>query len=116
MSKKKTQSTKPKQIKLTPEEIAVLLAQLEVSNLGNDAKSIFKGLVDLNGWLIQQLEEGNLTIAKLRRLFACISEPNKKKERKGKANKSSNGEKKGHGRNHSDEYTGATAEKLSIMI
>ena len=112
MSKKKTQSTKPKQIKLTPEEIAVLLAQLEGSNLGNDAKSIFKGLVDLNGWLIQQLEEGNLTIAKLRRLFACISEPNKKKERKGKANKSSNGEKKGHGRNHSDEYTGATTEEV----
>jgi len=49
MSKRKTQSTKPKQIKLTPEEIAVLLAQLEGSNLGNDAKSIFKGLVDLNG-------------------------------------------------------------------
>lgn len=103
--KKKDQ---PKQIKLSPEEIESLLSELKNCNLTGFAKTFFEGLVDLNVWLIQQLEEGKLNIAKLRRLFACISEPNNKhKDRKDKANNGEKGSAKGHGRNHSDEYIGA---------
>ena len=114
MAKKKQNSkqTRPKQIKLTPEEVSALLERLEGSNLEDDAKLLFEGLVNLNGWLTQQLHEGKLTIAKLRRLFACPSESSKRKDRKDKANKGSGEKKKGHGRNHSDEYTGAETEEV----
>ena len=114
MAKKKQNSkqTRPKQIKLTPEEVSALLERLAGSNLEDDAKLLFEGLVNLNGWLTQQLHEGKLTIAKLRRLFACPSESSKRKDRKDKANKGSGEKKKGHGRNHSDEYTGAETEEV----
>ena len=75
-------------------------------------KVFLSGLINSNGWLIQQLHEGKLTIAKLRRLFACPSESSKHKDRKDKANKSSDDKKKDHGRNHSDEYTGAATEEV----
>jgi len=109
---KKQQQKKPKQIKLTPEEIEQALSKISTCNLDEDMKALVSGLINSNGWMIQQIQEGKLTIAKLRRLFACVSEPNKKKERKTKANKNSNSKKKGHGRNHSDEYTGATTEEI----
>ena len=91
---KKQQQKKPKQIKLTPEEIEQALSKISTCNLDEDMKALVSGLINSNGWMIQQIQEGKLTIAKLRRLFACVSEPNKKKERKTKANKNSNSKRK----------------------
>ena len=76
MAKKQS---KPTQVKLTPKELESLLKEITESNLGDIAKKVFEGLIDLNGWLTEQLEEGKLSINKLKRLFACISEPNNKK-------------------------------------
>jgi len=107
MSKRK-KITQPKQIKLTVEEVEMLIKNIKDCNLSNEIKDFVTGLIHSNGWLTQQLQEGKLTIAKLRRLFACISEPNRCKERKLQANKSKTNEPSaGHGRNHSDTYSGA---------
>lgn len=107
--------SKPKQIKLSPEELENLLKELSESNLSDLAKEVFGGLVDLNGWLIDQLEAGKLNITKLKRLFSCISEPNNKKQRKSKANASVT-DNKGHGRTHSDAYVGAEEIQLNHDI
>ena len=105
---KRKETDQPKQIKLSPEEIEMLVNNIKDCNLSDEIKSFVTGLIHSNGWLTQQLQEGKLTIAKLRRLFACISEPNNKhKDRKDKANNGEKGSAKGHGRNHSDEYIGA---------
>ena len=108
MAKKQS---KPTQVKLTPKELESLLKEITESNLGDIAKKVFEGLIDLNGWLTEQLEEGKLSINKLKRLFACISEPNNKKNRKAKANKTPSNNK-GHGQNHSNGYTGAEEIQL----
>jgi hypothetical protein len=83
-----------------------LLSNIAACNVDSSAREIISGLINSNGWLIQQLQEGNLNINKLKRLLACISEPNNKKNRQTKANKTPR-EDTGHGRTHSDAYTGA---------
>jgi transposase len=103
--------SKPKQIKLSPKDIELLLSNITACNLDSSAKDILCGLINSNGWLIQQLQEGKLSINKLKRLFACISEPNNKKDWKAKANKTPS-DTKGHGRTHSDKYTGAEEIEL----
>jgi transposase len=113
LAKKKTESQnkKPKQVKVTEEQVLKLTEVLEASNLDTDTQAFFSGLLKSNRWLIQQLEEGKLSIRKLQKIFGVNTEPNEKyKERKDRANKDQNKdnpEKKGHGKNHSDEYTGA---------
>ena len=103
--------SKPKQIKLSTKEIELLLSNIAACNLDSSAKEILSGLINSNGWLIQQLQEGKLNINKLKRLFACVSEPNNKKDWKAKANKIPS-DNKGHGRTHSDKYTGAEEIEL----
>jgi hypothetical protein len=104
--------SKPKKIKLSPEEIELLLSNIAACNLDSTAKEIVSGLINSNGWLIQQLQEGKLTINKLKRLFCCISEPNNKKLRKSKANAFVTNNK-GHGNTHSDKYVGAEEIQLN---
>jgi len=102
---------RPKQIRLTQAEVKELQSVIDNSNLPANAMEIVLGLVNLNGWLSSELEKGNLTIHKLRKLLGIIAsseKAGKRKERKDKANKGSNDDQpSGHGRNHSDEYTGA---------
>ena len=81
------------------------------SNLNADTRELVVGLIKANKWLIEQLEQGKITIKKLRKIFGVTTEKNKKsKDRKEKANgknTESSKPKPGHGRNHSDEYSGA---------
>ena len=101
----------PKAVKLTEAEIIEKFKELSDSNLTQDAQDFFAGLLKVNKWLIEQLEQGKITIKKLRKIFGVTTEKNKKsKDRKDKANgknTESNKPKPGHGRNHSDEYSGA---------
>ena len=113
MAKKSSpkKSKMPKAVKLTEAEIIEKCKVLSDSNLTQDAQEFFSGLLKANKWLIEQLEQGKITIKKLRKIFGVMTEKNKKsKDRKDKANgknTESNTPKPGHGRNHSDEYNGA---------
>ena len=119
MAKKSSpkKSKVPKAVKVTDAQIIELCKKLSDSNLEQEDQDFFAGLLKANKWLIEQLEQGKITIKKLRKVFGVTTEKNKKsKDRKDKANgkntKSSN-PKPGHGRNHSDEYSGAEEIKVN---
>ena len=106
MAKKK--NSKPEQIKLTEQEVVDYTGVLLASNLPDNMKTLFSGLLKSNRWLIQQLEKGRLTLKKLRALFGVNDESNQKyKDRKDRANKKESSLDTGHGKNHSDKYIGA---------
>lgn len=86
------------------------------SNISAESAEFAKMLIHGNAWMTQQLELGQLSIAKLRKLFQ-IQGSEKAATRKPKndpassGNKGSNTEeddKKGHGRNGADAYEGAS--------
>jgi transposase len=115
---KKTQSPKakmPKVTKLSQEQMDKFLAAIMNSNIGAENAEFAKMLIHGNAWMAQQLELGQLSIAKLRKLFQ-IQGSEKVLSRKPKKDPSSlNGssnqsesDKKGHGRNGADAYQGAT--------
>ncbi len=117
MAKKKTKNKKnnPEKVKVTDQQLIDFTQQLKDSDLSQETQDFFSGLLKSNRWMIQQLEEGKLSIKRLQKIFGVNSEPNKKhQERKDRANKkpSSDEPKKGHGKTHSDEYTGA--EKIEV--
>jgi len=106
----------PKATKLSEEQMESLFAQIADSNLGSEAAEFIEMAIRGNAWLINQLELGRLSIAKLRKLFQ-IQGSEKAKNRKPKNDPASlnnqhkakdSEEKKGHGRNHADDYEGAS--------
>lgn len=115
---KKTKGHKtkmPKVTKLSQEQMDKFLAEIMASNISEESAEFAKMLIHGNAWMARQLELGQLSIAKLRKLFQ-IQGSEKAFHRKPKNDpassdtKSSNtGEKdtKGHGRNSADAYQGA---------
>jgi len=109
MSKKKTRGKQPKINRLKPEEIAEIIAELEMANVKNKITTLVKGLINGNEWFCDQLEKGLLTIAKLRKLFQIQgTEKVNRNPRRDSTNSGSDKKKaKGHGRNSADSYKGA---------
>jgi hypothetical protein len=115
---KKTKGPKekmPKVTKLSQEQMDNFLAAIMNSNIGAENAEFAKMLIHGNAWMARQLELGQLSIAKLRKLFQ-IQGSEKASSRKPKNdpassnNKGSNesgADNKGHGRNGADAYQGA---------
>lgn len=113
--KSKNKNNKPEQFKITEDDLDSLCTSILGSDLSKDQSTLLIGLLKSNRWMIQQLEEGKLSIKRLQKIFGVNAEPNKKhQERKARANQkpSTDEAKKGHGKTHSDAYTGA--EKIEV--
>lgn len=116
MSKKTKahQTRMPKVIKRSQKQMDDFLAAIMNSNISAENAEFAKMLIHANAWMAQQLELGQLSIAKLRKLFQ-IQGSEKALSRKPKNDPSSlrssssapDAEKKGHGRNSADAYQGA---------
>lgn len=103
----------PKVQKLSQEQMDNFLAAIMNSNIGAENAEFAKMLIHGNAWMARQLELGQLSIAKLRKLFQ-IQGSEKASSRKPKNDPSSQAasstpdvDKKGHGRNSADAYQGA---------
>jgi len=106
----------PKVTKLSQEQMNNFLSEIMASNISAESAEFAKMLIHGNAWMAQQLELGQLSIAKLRKLFQ-IQGSEKALSRKPKNDPASSGnkgsntsddDKKGHGRNGADAYQGAT--------
>ena len=117
MSKKTKPRKKkmPKVIKVSQQQMDDFLAEIMASNISEKSAEFAKMLIHGNAWMVRQLELGQLSIAKLRKLFQ-IQGSEKARTRKPKddpaslKNKgygSSEDDTKGHGRNGADAYSGA---------
>lgn len=115
---KKTKGPKtkmPKVTKLSQEQMDEFLAEIMASNISEKSAEFAKMLIHGNAWMAQQLELGQLSIAKLRKLFQIQGSeraPNRK-PKKDPASSDNQGsstteDNKGHGRNSADAYQGAT--------
>jgi len=104
----------PKVTKLSQEQMDNFLAAIMNSNIGAENAEFAKMLIHGNAWMARQLELGQLSIAKLRKLFQ-IQGSEKGSNRKPKHDPASSDNKgsntaedtKGHGRNSADAYQGA---------
>lgn len=115
---KKTKTNRekmPKVSKLSQEQMDNFLAAIMNSNIGAENAEFAKMLIHGNAWMARQLELGQLSIAKLRKLFQ-IQGSEKAPYRKPKNDSASSNSKgandsgadnKGHGRNSADAYQGA---------
>lgn len=113
---KKSKSPKekmPKVTKISQEQMDDFLAEIMASNISEKSAEFAKMLIHGNAWMARQLELGQLSIAKLRKLFQ-IQGSEKSKTRKpsndpasSKNKGSSDPDTKGHGRNSADAYVGA---------
>lgn len=105
----------PKVTKLSQEQMDNFLAAIMNSNIGEENAEFAKMLIHGNAWMARQLELGQLSIAKLRKLFQIQGSekaPNRKPKNdpassNNKVSNSSEGDAKGHGRNSADAYQGA---------
>lgn len=108
-------SQMPKATKLSEEQINEILSKITDSNLDDEAGEFIKLAILGNAWMIQQLELGQLSIARLRKLFQIqgsekarsrkpTNDPASEKNQKGNKDAEDN---KGHGRNDVDAYEGA---------
>jgi transposase len=113
---KRNLNKKPKMLKLTPEQVTKYIDRLEARISDDDELLDFFSLaVHGNLWFSRELEQGTLTIAKLRRLFQIqgsekSSNRNQRqqdKQRLKSSNTGHNSKTKGHGRNSADAYAGA---------
>jgi transposase len=121
--KKKDENKKPKVVKITPEQLAMLTEAIRASNLDPKIGEMLIDNVSGNRWLVDALEKGRLTIKKLRQLFHVTTEsmPNRRKiintpslsttagQESTDVNKTSVDDKpkSGHGRLAADAYHGA---------
>ena len=105
----------PKVTKLSQEQMDDFLAEIMASNISEKSAEFAKMLIHGNAWMARQLELGQLSIAKLRKLFQ-IQGSEKAPNRKPKNDPASSDNKgpgsseediKGHGRNSADAYQGA---------
>lgn len=115
---KKTKGPKtrmPKVTKLSQEQMDDFLAEIMASNISEKSAEFAKMLIHGNAWMARQLELGQLSIAKLRKLFQIQGSekgPNRKPKNDpaasdNKGSGSSEEDTKGHGRNGADAYQGA---------
>ena len=118
---KTNQNKMPKVTKLSQEQMDEFLAEIMASNISEKSAEFARMLIHGNAWMARQLELGQLSIAKLRKLFQ-IQGSEKASNRKptndpaSSNNKGPNtGEKntKGHGRNSADAYQGAAIVEVS---
>lgn len=120
MTKKNNTSQKmPKVSKFSQEQMDGFLAEILGSNISTESAEFVKMLIHGNAWISQQLELGQLSIARLRKLFQ-IQGSEKASSRKpkkdpaslqGQTNASST-EPCGHGRNSADAYEGAAVVEV----
>lgn len=111
---KKTKGHKtkmPKVTKLSQEQMDKFLAEIMASNISEESAEFAKMLIHGNAWMARQLELGQLSIAKLRKLFQ-IQGSEKRLNRKPKndpasSNSTAENDTTGHGRNSADAYRGA---------
>lgn len=105
----------PKVTKISQEQMDEFLAEIMASNISEKSAEFAKMLIQGNAWMARQLELGQLSIAKLRKLFQ-IQGSEKSPSRKPKNDPASSDDKcpvasqeapKGHGRNSADAYQGA---------
>lgn len=105
----------PKVTKLSQEQMDNFLAEIMASNISKESAEFARMLIHGNAWMARQLELGQLSIAKLRKLFQ-IQGSEKGSNRKpkndpasfdNKGPSSSEKDTKGHGRNSADAYQGA---------
>jgi hypothetical protein len=104
----------PKVTKVSQQQMDDFLAAILASNLSEKNAEFAKMLIHGNAWLVRQLELGQLSIAKLRKLFQ-IQGSEKSSNRKPEHDPASSDNKgsstaegiKGHGRNSADAYQGA---------
>ena len=70
MAKKSSpkKSKVPKAVKVSDAQIIELWEKLSDSNLDQEDQDFFAGLLKANKWLIEQLEQGKITIKKLRKI------------------------------------------------
>lgn len=115
---KKTKGHKekmPKVKKFSQEQMDNFLAAIMNSNISAENAEFAKMLIHGNAWMARQLELGQLSIAKLRKLFQIQGSEKSLNRKPTKDPASSNNkgfnigddEKKGHGRNSADAYQGA---------
>lgn len=105
----------PKVTKISQEQMDNFLAAIMNSNISTEHAEFAKMLIHGNAWMARQLELGQLSIAKLRKLFQIQGSekaPNRKPKNDPASsnNKGSNdldADNKGHGRNGADAYAGA---------
>lgn len=69
-----TTPKEPKHLEITEKEIEALLGHLETSNLSNEEKHQLKEIVLAMLWMGQKLEDKELSIRKLQRLFGIKTE------------------------------------------
>src|SRR5579872_1323793 len=116
--KKKDTNKKPKIIKITPEQLAMITAAIKDSNLDPKIGEMVIDNISGNRWLVDALEKGRLSIKKLRQLFNVTTEsmPNRRKiintsSISSTSDKNENTSdippKSGHGRIAADAYHGA---------
>jgi hypothetical protein len=115
---KKTKGHKekmPKVTKISQEQMDKFLGEIMAANISEESAEFAKMLIHGNAWMARQLELGQLSIARLRKLFQ-IQGREKVPNRKPKNDPASLGHKglstveetaKGHGRNSADAYQGA---------
>jgi hypothetical protein len=104
----------PKVTKISQQQMDDFLAEILASNLSEKSAEFAKMLIHGNAWLVRQLELGQLSIAKLRKLFqiqgsekAVSRKPTKDPASSDNKGGSSEEDTKGHGRNGADAYEGA---------
>ena len=66
---RKKASPVPKVNKMLDAQIEELLSGVDASNMTKEQKTLLKQVINGNAWLVEQLELGLLTIAKMRKLF-----------------------------------------------
>lgn len=110
---KRPKEKMPKVTKISQEQMDNFLAAIMDSNISAEYAELAKMLIHGNAWMARQLELGQLSIAKLRKLFQ-IQGSEKASSRKpqndpaSSTNKGSDdSDNKGHGRNSADAYAGA---------
>lgn len=105
----------PKVTKISQEQMDNFLAEIMASNISEKSAEFAKMLIHGNAWMARQLELGQLSIAKLRKLFqiqGSEKSPNRKPKNdpaslNNKGSNDSDVDNKGHGRNSADAYQGA---------
>ncbi len=113
----------PKVTKLSQEQMDKFLAEIMASNISEESAEFAKMLIHGNAWMARQLELGQLSIAKLRKLFQ-IQGSEKAINRKPKNDpasinttaNTSEAESKGHGRNSADAYQGAAIVEVEHPV
>jgi transposase len=112
---KKHQTKMPKVTKLSQEQMDDFLAEIMASNISEKSAEFARMLIHGNAWMARQLELGQLSIAKLCKLFQIQGSekaPNRKPKNDpassdNQGSGSSKDDTKGHGPNSADAYQGA---------